>query len=54
MQFAEIRNQSNLTLNDISSEEWREYEFENKVIRIEKPLALNVSKRAFSASFIGN
>ena len=44
MKFSEINNQSNLVFNDISSEAWREYEFDNKVIHIDEPLALNVSK----------
>ena len=45
MQFKDIINGSSLKLNDISSEEWREYEFEeNKKVRIENPLGINVSK----------
>ena len=44
MNFQDIINGSNLTLNDISSEKWREYEFDNKIIHIDRPLALNVSK----------
>ena len=44
MHFDDIINESNLKLNDISSEKWREYEFDNKTIHIDRPLALNVSK----------
>ena len=46
--FEGIKNGSNLKLNDISSEEYREYEFfdskGNQTVRIENPLGLNVSK----------
>ena len=44
MKFEDIYNQSDLTLNDISSEDWREYDFGSQAVRIVKPLALNVSK----------
>ena len=44
LKFDEIINQSKLKLNNISSEEWREYNFENSSVLIESPLALNVSK----------
>ena len=43
MNFDDIINESKLKLNDISSEEWREYEFDNKVVHLDGPLALNVS-----------
>jgi hypothetical protein len=36
-------NETTLEFTDISSEAYREYEFENKTIRIENPLKLNVS-----------
>lgn len=42
--FNEVRNGSSLTLNDISSEEWREYDYGKQQIRINGPVALNVSK----------
>lgn len=48
MQFKDINISKNLIMkfHDISSEEWREYEFDGvtKKVRIEKPIALNVSK----------
>ncbi|KKM13697.1 hypothetical protein LCGC14_1713580 [marine sediment metagenome] len=45
MQFKDINIDANLKFHDISSEEWREYEFDGaKIIRIEKPIALNISK----------
>lgn len=40
----DFTNQSGLEFTDISSEEWREYQFENHTIRIYAPLWLNVSK----------
>lgn len=50
----EFLNDSTLEFTDISSEAFREYEFENKTIRIEQPLKLNVSAsgghRIFDAS----
>jgi hypothetical protein len=40
----EFRNESDLEFSDISSEEWREYQFESgATVRIEHPLRLNVS-----------
>lgn len=43
--MTEFKNSSTLTFNDISSEEYRVYEFGNgKIIRIDGPLQLNVSK----------
>ena len=44
MKFEDINNQSTLTLNNISSEDWREYDFGSQSVRVTKPLALNVSK----------
>ena len=44
MLFDEIKNESNLKLNDISSESWREYDFGDHQVHIDSPLALNVSK----------
>ena len=45
LRFEDIVNGSTLTLNDISSEKWREYEFEGKkVVHIDNPVGLNVSK----------
>lgn len=44
MLFNEINNQSTLTLKDISTERWREYNFSDYVVRIDEPLAINVSK----------
>ena len=41
----EFRNDSDLEFSDISSEAWREYQFESgAVVRIENPLRLNVSE----------
>lgn len=37
-------NESSLTFTDISSEEYREYSYGDKQIRIDKPLKLHVSK----------
>jgi hypothetical protein len=39
----EFKNDTTLEFTDISSEAFREYEFETKTIRIEAPLKLNVS-----------
>jgi hypothetical protein len=40
----EFRNASDLEFTDISSEQWREYQFMNgETVRIEAPLKLNVS-----------
>ena len=39
----EFINDTTLEFTDISSELYREYEFENKTIRIDGPLRLNVS-----------
>jgi hypothetical protein len=41
----DFRNESGLSFTDISSEQFREYRFpKGEVVRIEKPLLLNVSK----------
>lgn len=40
----ELRNESGLAFTDISSEVWREYQFRGESVRIENPVALNVSK----------
>jgi hypothetical protein len=39
----ELKNKSGLNFQDISSEYYRIYEFENKEIKITNPLYLNVS-----------
>lgn len=40
----QFRNESDLEFTDISSEAWREYQFQSgAIVRIEKPLRLNVS-----------
>jgi hypothetical protein len=40
----QFRNDSDLEFTDISSEAWREYQFQSgAIVRIEKPLRLNVS-----------
>lgn len=43
MNFDEIRNETTLKLNDISSEKWREYRFSDHTVSIQNPLGLNVS-----------
>ena len=42
--FEEVRNDSKLKFNDISSEEHREYVFPEGSVWIDYPVALNVSK----------
>lgn len=43
-QLVEFRNDSGLEFKDISSEQWREYTFDNgQTVRIDKPLKLYVS-----------
>ncbi len=43
--FQEFRNDTTLNFKDITSESWREYIFlDNFLVRVEKPIALNVSK----------
>ena len=42
---SDFKNATDLHFTDISSEEWREYTFlGGEVVRIEKPLILNVSE----------
>ena len=41
----ELRNDADLTFTDISSEDWREYRFQNgETVRIDAPLWLNSGK----------
>ena len=40
----DFKNGSSLKFTDISSEEWREYIYKDRTVKIEGPLALNVSK----------
>lgn len=41
----QFENESGLSFEDISSEEWREYSFDSgKTLRIEHPLKLHVSE----------
>jgi hypothetical protein len=40
----ELRNESGLAFTDITTEAWREYEFRDERIRLDEPVALNVSK----------
>lgn len=42
--MTEFKNESGLEFVDISSELYREYEFENKIVRIDEPLRLHVSE----------
>ncbi len=43
--FADLHNASSLEFSSLESEEWREYAFADfRVIRIERPVALNVSR----------
>ena len=42
--FQEVRNDSKLKFSDISSEAYREYHFSGGVVRVDNPIALNVSK----------
>lgn len=42
--FEEVRNDSKLKFNDISTEEVRIYVFPDIEVKIENPIALNVSK----------
>lgn len=56
--FETFRNDTNLKFIDISSEKWREYERPKATTRIEKPIALNVSKagghRVFDANGVSH
>ena len=42
--MVELINKSNYTFDDISSEKYRSYDFVDKVVTIEEPIALAVSK----------
>jgi hypothetical protein len=42
--MSDFKNESGLNFSDISSENWREYVFEHKTIRIDLPSQLHVSK----------
>lgn len=44
MKFQDVKDNAGIEWTDISSEKFREYIFDNSVVRIENPLALNVSK----------
>lgn len=52
--YEEFHNATDLKFVDISSEMYREYDYGDEKIRIQKPIALNVSKsgghRVFDAS----
>lgn len=55
----EFKNATDLEFTDISSEEWREYQFlGGEIVRINAPLKLNVSKsgghRIFDANGISH
>jgi hypothetical protein len=43
MKFSEITVTDKLKFQDISTEHFREYHFQNKCLRINSPIALNVS-----------
>lgn len=43
MGFKDFRNGTPHKFDDISSETYREYEFENTTVRIDNPVALNVN-----------
>jgi hypothetical protein len=47
-------NGTDLQFVDISSEKYREYVFNEKVLHFEKPLKLNVSKSGGHRLFFGN
>jgi hypothetical protein len=42
--FNDLRVDADLKFTDISTEQWRAYEFPEKEVRIERPIALNVSR----------
>jgi hypothetical protein len=44
IEFKDLKNASENVFTDISSEEYRSYDFGEKFVRIERPIALSVSK----------